>query len=222
VKKGGAREVVYSPHLFPEHGMIEEIYEPWVSVTVIVPPAYVGAITQTLYEHEAEQGDTEAFGDGRMRIVSTMPLRELMRGFFDTIKSVSAGYASISYEQGEMRRADVCRMDVLVADEEVPAFTRVVSRRRLEEEAVSIVERLEQVLPRQQFTAKIQARALGRIIASRTLKAYRKDVTAKLYGGDITRKMKLLEKQKKGKKKMRSQGNVHIPQEVFLKVMRES
>jgi GTP-binding protein LepA len=222
VKKNGTREVVYSPHLFPEHGLIAEIHEPWVFVTVITPPEYVGAITQVLFEHEAEQGDTETFGDGRTRIVAQMPLRELMRGFFDTIKSVSAGYASISYEQGELRAADVCRMDVLVADEEVPAFTRVVARRRVEEEATAIVDRLEQVMPRQQFVAKIQARAMGRIIASRTLKAYRKDVTAKLYGGDITRKMKLLEKQKKGKKKMRAHGNVHIPQDVFLKVMKES
>jgi len=221
VKKGGEREVVYSPHLFPEYGMIEEIYEPWMNVTVIAPPEYVGAITQVLYEHEAEQGATETFGDGRTRIVSEMPLRELMRGFFDTIKSVSAGYASISYESGELRKADVCRMDVLVADEVVAAFTRIVSRRRVEEEAIAIVDKLEKVMPRQQFAAKIQAQALGRIIASRTMKAYRKDVTAKLYGGDITRKMKLLEKQKKGKKKMRAHGNVHIPQDVFLKVMKE-
>jgi GTP-binding protein LepA len=114
----------------------------------------------------------------------------------------------------------VCRMDVLVADEPVPAFTRVVARRRLQEEADETVERLHNVMPRQQFVAKIQVAALGRIIASKTLQAYRKDVTAKLYGGDITRKMKLLEKQKKGKKKMRSRGKVNIPHEVFLNMMR--
>ena len=111
-------------------------------------------------------------------------------------------------------------MDVLVADEPVAAFTRVVARRRMEEEAEETVERLHSVMPRQQFVAKIQAQALGRIISSKTLSAYRKDVTAKLYGGDITRKMKLLEKQKEGKKKMRDRGKVNIPHEVFLKMMR--
>jgi GTP-binding protein LepA len=111
-------------------------------------------------------------------------------------------------------------MDILVADEPVPAFTRVVAKRRIEEEAEQAVERLHAVMPRQQFVAKIQAYALGRIISSKTMKAFRKDVTAKLYGGDITRKMKMLEKQKKGKKKMQAMGKVHIPHEVFLKMMR--
>jgi GTP-binding protein LepA len=144
-----------------------------------------------------------------------------MRGFFDQVKSVSSGYASVSYEFAEMRDADVCRMDILVADEVVAAFTRVIARRRLNEEAEATVERLLSVMPRQQFVAKIQAMALGRIVSSRTLKAFRKDVTAKLYGGDITRKMKLLEKQKRGKKKMKERGKVNIPHEVFLKMMRE-
>jgi GTP-binding protein LepA len=221
LEKNGKKTSVYSPHLFPEYGTINTVFEPWVSLTLISPPLYVGALTQMLYAYEAEQGNTEMFGDGRTRITAEMPLRELMRGFFDTVKSVSAGYASISYEKSELRKADVCRMDILIADEVVPAFTRIISKRKIEEEAENLVEKLEKVMPRQQFTAKIQARAEGRIISSKTLKAYRKDVTAKLYGGDITRRMKLLEKQKKGKKKMKSTGNIHIPHDVFLKVMRE-
>lgn len=216
----GQKEVVYSPHKFPEHGKIKQVREPWAVVTLITPSDYVGSIMQTLYEHEAESRSTETFGDGRMRLTIDMPLRELMRGFFDKMKSVSSGYASVSYEFGGMRDADVCRMDILVADEPVPAFTRVVARRRLEEEAESTVERLHAVMPRQQFVAKIQAYALGRIISSKTMQAFRKDVTAKLYGGDITRKMKLLEKQKKGKKKMRATGKVNIPHEVFLQMVR--
>jgi len=216
----GQKEMVYSPHKFPDHGRIKAVSEPWAIVTLIAPAEYVGPIMQILYEHEAESKATETFGDGRTKLTIDMPLRELMRGFFDKVKSVSSGYASVSYEFGEMRPADVCRMDVLVADEPVPAFTRVIARRRLEEEAEETVERLHKVMPRQQFVAKIQAYALGRIICSRTMKAFRKDVTAKLYGGDITRKMKLLEKQKKGKKKMREQGKVNIPHEVFLKMMR--
>jgi GTP-binding protein LepA len=217
---GGEQETIYSPHKFPDHGKVVSIQEPWANVTLITPAEYVGPIMQMLYDHEAESKETETFGDGRTKLTIAMPLRELMRGFFDKIKSVSSGYASVSYEFGELRDADVCRMDVLVADEVVPAFTRVVSRRRLQEEAEETVEQLHKVMPRQQFVAKIQAAALGRIISSKTLQAYRKDVTAKLYGGDITRKMKLLEKQKKGKKKMRDRGKVNIPHEVFLKMMR--
>jgi len=213
-------ETIYSPHKFPDQSRIARIHEPWAQVTIIAPSEHIGGVMTILYEHEAENKNTETFGDGRTRLLLDMPLRELMRGFFDKVKSVSSGYASVSYEFGEMRPADVCRMDVLVADELVPAFTRVIARRRLEEEADDIVERLLNVMPRQQFVAKIQARAVGRIVASRTLKAYRKDVTAKLYGGDITRKMKLLEKQKKGKKKMAASGKVNIPHDVFLKVMR--
>lgn len=215
------RVMVYSPHKFPEHGKVKAVREPWAILTVLTPPLYAGSVLQLLYEFEAEVVRTETFGDGRTKLVIDMPLRELMRNFFDRLKSASSGYASISYEIGAMRDADVARMDVLVADEAVPAFTRVVSRRKVEEEAERTVERLHSVLPRQQFTTKIQAVALGRIISSKTLQAFRKDVTAKLYGGDVTRKMKLLEKQKKGKKRMRAGGTVNIPHEVFLKMMRQ-
>lgn len=143
-----------------------------------------------------------------------------MRNFFDELKSVSSGYASLSYEFFAMQDALVTRMDILVADEPVEAFTRVVAERRADEEANKAVDKLEKHLPRQMFTTKIQAKVNGRIIASRTLSAMRKDVTGYLYGGDITRKMKLLEKQKKGKKKMEARGKVNISHEVFLKMMK--
>src|SRR3989338_5616067 len=149
-----------------------------------------------------------------------MPLRELMRNFFDELKSVSAAYGSISYEMGALREATVTRLDILVGGEKVPAFSRVISKKRVEEEAKRAVEKLHQLLPRQTFVTKIQGVAQGRIIASRTIQAFRKDVTGYLYGGDVTRKKKLLEKQKKGKKKMKERGRVNIPQEVFLKMMR--
>jgi GTP-binding protein LepA len=149
-----------------------------------------------------------------------MPLRELMRNFFDELKSTSSGYASISYEIGELRKADVTRLDLLVADEIVPAFSRVISKKRAETEAEKAVEKLDGLLPRQMFTLKIQGRALGRIISSRTKSGMKKDVTQHMYGGDITRKMKLREKQKKGKKKMKERGRVNISQDVFLKMMR--
>jgi GTP-binding protein LepA len=216
----GTKETVYSPHKFPEYGKVKNVQEPWAEVTLIAPNEYVGPVMQLLYEHEAESRATETFGDDRTKLILEMPLRELMRGFFDKIKSVTSGYASISYEFINTRHADVCRLDILVADELIPAFTRVIARRRVEEEAEDMVEQLHKVMPRQMFVSKIQAVALGRIISSKTIQAFRKDVTAKLYGGDITRKMKLLEKQKKGKKKMKERGKVNIPHEVFLKMMR--
>jgi len=149
-----------------------------------------------------------------------MPLRELMRNFFDKAKSLSSGYASISYEMRELRLADVVKLDLLVADELVPAFSRIVSSHRAYDEAVVAVEKLYKVLPRQMFATKIQGQAMGRILSSKTLSAMAKDVTQHMYGGDITRKMKLREKQKKGKSRMKERGRVNIPQDVFLKMVK--
>ena len=219
--KRGEDLIVYSPPLFPDHGDVGHVEEPWVEVKIITPERYMSPLMQLLFDHEGETKDTVNFGDGRIQLVVLMPLRELMRNFFDELKSATSGYASISYEPAGMRSADVVRLDVLVAGDPVPAFARIVSRRRVDEEAQQAVERLHKILPRQMFVVKIQGQALGRIIASATLKAFRKDVTGHLYGGDITRKMKLREKQKKGKKKMAAQGNVHIPQDVFLKMMKK-
>jgi GTP-binding protein LepA len=212
--------VVYSPHTFPNDGLFSKVYEPWVSAQIILPTMYITSLIPMLYDHEAETGEIENFGDNRSKIHLVMPLRELMRDFFDKLKSTTSGYASISYEIKETRLADVTRMDIFVADEMVAAFSRVVSRKRAFEEAEGAVEKLHGLLPRQQFTTKIQAYISGRIISSRTIQAFRKDVTSGLYGGDYTRKMKLLDNQKKGKKKMKERGRVNIPQDVFLKMMK--
>jgi len=218
--KNGEKKIIYSPAQFPDHGDIVKIFEPLVSVEIVTPPDYLGTSMQLLYEHEAEVHSTDTFSEGRVLIKAIMPLRELMRGFFDRLKTVSSGYASVSYEIGELREADVTRLDIMVADELVPAFTRIVSSSRAYEEAEAAVEKLFTVLPRQMFTTKLQGYALGRILASRTLSAMKKDVTQHMYGGDITRKMKLREKQKKGKKKMLARGKVNIPHEVFLKMVK--
>ncbi len=220
--KQGKTEIIYSPSNFPDEGLLSEIKEPWVNCVIITPVTHLGNLMPLLYEHEAEIGESENFGDDRTRLGLRMPLRELMRNFFDKLKSVTSGFASISYEIEGMRKADVVRMDILVADEVLPAFSRVVSRRIVETEAETMVEKLHGLLPRQMFVMKVQAKALGRIISSRTVSAFSKDVTQHMYGGDITRKMKLREKQKKGKKKMkeRGRGSVDIPQEVFLKMLR--
>src|SRR3989344_4603810 len=183
---------VYSAAHFPDDNTYKKVLEPWVSVSIITPPEYAGPVSQLLYEHEALLGNTENFSHDRVTLNAEMPLRELMRNFFDRLKSVSSGYASLSYKDAGLRDADITRLDVLVADERIPAFSRVVSRRQIEKEAEAAVEKLEKVLPRQLFDVKIQAKAYGRIIASRRISAMRKDVTGYLYGGDITRKMKLL------------------------------
>ncbi|MEY2640786.1 MAG: GTP-binding protein LepA, GTP-binding protein LepA [Candidatus Parcubacteria bacterium] len=220
--KRGDVVTIYSPSLFPDHGDVVSVEEPWVNMRIITPPAYLGDIMQLLFRHEAIVGTTDNLGANRNELSVEMPLRELMRNFFDELKSVSSGYASISYELGEFRDAHVTKLEMLVADEPVPAFTRIVSMVRMQEEAAAMVERLYNVLPRQMFVTKIQGKAMGRIISSKTLSALKKNVTAHLYGGDITRKMKLREKQKKGKKRMQAEGKVHISQDVFLKMMRSS
>ncbi len=220
--RNGKTETIYTPSFFPEDHDVVKVREPWVEGQIISPPAYIGEILKLFYEHEAEVKDTHNFGDARTTISFNMPLRELMRGFFDKLKSATSGFASISYDLSGERDADVTRLDILVADEPVAAFAKVVSRRQVELEAELAVEKLHKILPRQMFSLKIQGKALGRIISSRSLSGMKKDVTQHMYGGDITRKMKLREKQKKGKKKMaeRGKGNVSIPQEVFLKMIR--
>jgi len=218
--QSGSVEEIYNPARFPDDGTVKSVREPWASIAIMSPPAYLGGISQILFDHEAEVGETETLSDGKVRLAAQMPLRELMRGFFDRLKSVSSGFASLSYELMGLRNADVVRLDVMVAEELVPAFARIVSHRRVHTEAESLVERLEKLLPRQLFELKIQAKSEGKIMASRRKSAMRKDVTGYLYGGDITRKMKLLEKQKKGKKRMLARGKVDIPHDVFLKVVR--
>jgi len=222
ITKQGKRTTIYTPSRFPAFGEIANIEEPWVRVIVITPPNALSALIRLFHEYEATVMGTETYSDGRVELIAEMPLRELMRGFFDRIKNVSSGYASLSYEFLNERPADVVKLDILVAGEPVPAFARVIARRRIQEEGERMVEKLNGILPKQLFVTKIQAEALGRIIASRTLSALRKDVTAHLYGGDITRKKKLLEKQKRGKKRMAASGTVDIPEEVFMKMVRGS
>lgn len=221
-KKTGAREIIYSPHRFPDDIGNYQVLETWTKVKIIVPPEYLSPVLKLIHEHEAIVLTTASLADGRSALDAEVPLRELMRHFFDDLKSVSSGFASLAYELGERRPADVVRLDILVGEEVVPAFTRIVSRRRAEDEGRSAVERLKDLIPKQLIVIKIQARAFGRIIAAERLAALKKDVTGYLYGGDIARKMKLREKQKKGKKKMQQIGRVNIPEDVFLKMMTQN
>lgn len=222
--RNGKEEIIYSPHLFPDDSQIVKVYEPWVMVKIITPSIYSGVIMPFLFDHEAKVESTENFGEDRSAITLRMPLRELMRNFFDDLKSITSGYGSISYEMLPYEEADVVRLDIIVADEVMIAFTRVVSRRRIEEDGREQVEKLQKVIPRQQFAFKIQAKALGRIIASEGVSAFRKDVlmhgSKVVGGGDVSRKKKLLEKQKRGKKRMQERGKINISQDVFLKMIK--
>ncbi len=218
--KEGKRFPVFSAPQFPDYGHIARVWEPFVEVEILLPMEQVGNTVTLLFEHEAVTESTENFSEGRIKLTVVMPLRELMRNFFDKLKSATSGYASVSYRMRELRLADVARLDILVAEKLVPAFSRIIAKHRVDEEGQSAVEKLYTILPRQMFTTKIQAQALGRIVASRSLSAMKKDVTQHMYGGDITRKMKLREKQKKGKKKMLERGKVNIPEEVFMKMVK--
>jgi GTP-binding protein LepA len=218
---GGEREVIYNPAFFPEQNEIAKIFEPYARATIIVPVQYVGDLMTMFHEHEAVVTSIELFGDNRNEIILEMPLRELMRNFFDRLKSVTSGYASLSYNLIGLREANVVRLDVLVGDERVAAFSRIVPTYRVDHEAQEIVERLRNLLPRQMFDFKIQGKAMGRILASRSMSGIKKELgNFGKNGGDVTRKMKLLEKQKRGKKKMKEHGRVNIPNDVFLKVMK--
>ena len=218
--KNGEIVNVYAPHQFPGHGDVQHVSEPWAQVTLVIPRDYLSNSIQLLNDFEAQIVDTVTHG-GRnaTELIADMPLRELMRNFFDAVKSATSGYGSLSYELTGYRDAIVERLDIMVNGEIIPAFTRICSAQRINTEADDLVEHLSQLLPAQLVVIKVQAMVNGRIIASSQVKALRKDVTGYLYGGDITRKKKLLEKQKKGKKKMQQLANIEIPSDVFLKVV---
>ncbi|MEK7551858.1 MAG: translation elongation factor 4 [Patescibacteria group bacterium] len=218
--KGGKTEEIYTPSAFPEDYKIEKVFEPWAAIKLITPSRFLGPLMTIIFEHEGVVGASENFGEDRVSVSVEMPLRELMRNFFDKVKSQTSGFASLSYHLLNLREAEVVKLEILVAGDPIPAFTKIVSKKNIQFEGEASVEKLYRILPRQMFVIKIQAQAMGRIISSRTLSAFKKDVTQHMYGGDITRKMKLREKQKKGKLKMKSLGTVNIPQDVFLKMVK--
>lgn len=217
-------EKIYSAANFPEDYKIDSVREIWVDAEILSPENQANDILKLLKEFEGELKDVLNFSGNRIMIKAEMPLRELMRGFFDKLKSVSSGYASFNYEINEnedrLRYANVVRLDILINEEEIFALSRIVPEHRLSKEAEEIVEKLKNLLPRALYQIKIQSRAHGRIIASRTISALKKNVTGHLYGGDRTRKMKLWQKQKKGKSRLKEKSRYQIPPDVFLKVMK--
>ncbi len=212
---------LYSPAALPDPASIEKIYEPYVTLSIVVPSEYLGNVMTLAQSIRAEYKNTEYIDAERVLLTFEAPLMDVIINFHDDLKSASSGYASMNYEPIGYRESDVVRLDIMVANERIDAFARMIPRRDAYAEGKRVVEKLKEEIPRQNFAVAIQAAIGGKVIARETLSAYRKDVTGKLYGGDFSRKKKLLEKQKKGKKKMRDIGKVAIPSHAFLAVLRK-
>ncbi len=215
----GATLEIHSATELPDPSSIREIKEPYITVTIFSPNEYLGEIMRVTQSHRAQLLEQTYFGS-RLRLRYLMPLTELISGYYDELKSASAGFASLDYELADFQPVDAVRIDVLIHHELISPLSTIVIRDKAEAIGRQLVIKLKQVLPRQQFEIPIQAAIGGTIIARADLKAFRKDVTQKLYGGDRTRKDKLLKKQKKGKKRMKQFGRVEIPQEAFLAVLK--
>jgi GTP-binding protein LepA len=209
---------IINPSDLPES--FEEIREPVVRATLIAPKEYVGAVMNLCYEKRGLSVEMEYISSRRVQLTYDLPLAEVITDFFDALKSRTRGYASYDYEPRSYEPADLVKVEVLVAGEPVDALSIIVHREKAYQRGRALVEKLRELIPRQQFEVPVQAAMGRRIIARETVRAYRKDVTAKCYGGDITRKRKLLEKQKVGKRRMKQVGNVEIPQEAFLAALR--
>jgi GTP-binding protein LepA len=215
----GELKELHNPADMPDPVRIEKIEEPWIKATIFVPDAYLGPILKLCEERRGVQLDL-TFAGTRAMIVYRLPLNEVVFDFYDRLKSVSRGYASFDYHLDGYEEGDLVKLSILVNGEPVDALACIVHRSHAEARGRVLCARLKDLIPRQLFKIAIQAAIGGRVIARETVSALRKDVTAKCYGGDITRKRKLLEKQKEGKKKMRQYGNVEIPQSAFLAALR--
>ncbi len=223
VKKTNGEELeVDNPSFLPEAQVIEEISEPIVRVFIMVPNQYIGDMMKLVLERRGELENTETLDDVRVMLTCLLPLNEILVDFNDKLKSLTRGYGSMDYEHAGYKPAKLVKMDMLISGESVDAFSSIVHRDKAEARGRHLAAKLKEVIPRQMFVVAIQATIGGKIIARETITAMRKNVTAKCYGGDISRKRKLLEKQKAGKKKMKAIGKVNIPQEAFIKVLKTS
>jgi GTP-binding protein LepA len=210
---------LHNPVDMPDPVRIDHIEEPWIKATILVPDAYLGGVLALCEERRGVQKDLTYAGN-RAMVVYRLPLNEVVFDFYDRLKSVSRGYASFDYQLDGYEEGDLVLMNILVNSEPVDALAVIVHRSQAERRGRALCERLKDLIPRQLFQVAIQAALGGRIIARETVKALRKDVLAKCYGGDVTRKRKLLEKQKEGKKRMRQFGKVEIPQSAFIAALK--
>ena len=216
VLESGAERIVTNPSEYPTDGKIAEVYEPVVKATVLTPAEYIGTILELCQARRGIQQGLDYLSEDRVEIRYTLPLAEIVFDFFDALKSRTKGYASLDYEPAGEQPADLVKVDILLQGEPVDAFSAIVHKDKAYSYGLMMAGKLKDLIPRQQFEVPIQAAIGARVIARETIRAIRKDVLAKCYGGDITRKRKLLEKQKEGKKRMKMVGRVEVPQEAFV------
>jgi len=219
IKRNGEEIAIDSPAFLPEEGEIQEILEPWMKIQIYTPQEYIGAIMDLVIKKRGEYVTSEYLDTNRVILHYKLPLSELIVDFYDRLKTVSRGYASLDYQFDEYRAGDLVKLDVLVNNDPVDALAMIVHRDHAYHKGQKLVTKLKDLIPQQQFVVPIQAAVGKRIISRANVKALRKDVLAKCYGGDITRKKKLLEKQKKGKRRMKMIGTVEVPQEAFMAIL---
>ena len=210
---------IHNPVDMPDVVKIADIEEPWIEATILTPDEYLGSVLKLCQDRRGAQKELTYVGS-RAMVKYDLPLNEVVFDFYDRLKSVSKGYASFDYHLTDYKVADLVKMQILVNNEPVDALSMLVHRTRAEGRGRAMVEKMKELIPPHMFQIPIQAAIGGKVIARETVRALRKDVTAKCYGGDITRKRKLLEKQKEGKKKMRQFGKVDIPQEAFIAALK--
>jgi len=210
---------VHSPADMPDPTKVKEIREPYIRASILTPKDYVGTIMELCQDRRGDHIGMHYLSAERVQLTYDLPLAEIVLDFFDQLKSRTRGYASFDYEITGFRESDLVKLDILLGGDQVDALAMLVHRTKAEAFGRSMAEKLKEKIPRQQYDVPIQAAIGARIVARETIKAYRKDVIAKCYGGDISRKRKLLEQQKKGKKRMKQVGRIEVPQEAFLAVL---
>ncbi len=212
---------IKTPSNLPDPTKIKQIREPWIKLEIITPEEYIGKIIEMITSRRGTYAGINSLSVGQLQINAEMPLAEMVVDFYDDLKSATKGYATMAYQPLGFRLGNLVKIDIMVNKKPVDPLSIITDKTQAESKGRQICEKLKELIPRQQFEIAIQAAIGARVIARETIKALRKDVTAKLYGGDITRRMKLLEKQKKGKKRMKMFGNVEIPQKAFLEVLKK-
>ncbi len=222
-KTNGEKLEIKTATDFPDRNEVEKVFEPWALLEIVTPQEFMGGVNKVLEKLKGNYLGSDFFVASERLVISyEAPFRKIITGFYDNLKSVSKGYASFGYEILEYREGDLTKMEILLNKEVEEAFSKIVSRDEAESEGRKMTEKLKELLPRQQFPVPVQAKVGGRIIARETIKAMRKDVTGDLYGGDRTRKDKLLEQQKEGKKRLKKEGSVDVPQDVFFKIFKDN
>jgi GTP-binding protein LepA len=221
-ENNGSKYTIHTPALLPDPSKIRHISEPWIKMEILTPDIYIGKIIELITNKRGTYTSMSALAADQVQITADLPLAEMIVDFYDELKSCTKGFATMSYDLVGFQQSDLVKIDILVNKKIVDPLSVMCHRANAETKGREICEKLKELIPRQQFDISIQASIGARVIARETIKPFRKDVTAKLYGGDPTRRMKLLDKQKEGKKKMKMVGNVEIPQSAFLNVLKKS